>query len=99
MGINIYPVRLAGDKVIEAPRWFDSTRYSGDREFISEHSFGWVYSPDRTGSEMPRQRPADFDAAEAWVRAHIKPEGNRARLLALLAYLRDTGDAWIEVST
>jgi hypothetical protein len=99
VGMNIYPVRLTSDGRVRGPaeRWFDSTRYAGDRDFIAS-PIEWTYRPDPSGSDMPHCRPTNPEKAREWIRISIESAGNRDRLIALIDWLEANQDGWIEIS-
>lgn len=76
-----------GGKVVpyyttETQQWFDSLRYSGDRDFILNNDFVFTDS-DRVVEEQELARPANFKEARNWVRKNVVI-GNQPRLLDAL---------------
>lgn len=94
MGLNIIAYRLIGTETEPAGHGFpeqtyyktetfyqfDSTRYSGDRDFVIENEF---ISPMMDPEER-YNRPKDFVACRKWIENRNMLEGNKKRLLDLL---------------
>lgn len=95
MGIHLFVYRITGTEVIEdygttdtyfeteRQDWFDSLRYSGDREFVLENEFSSV-------GDAEYVRPTDFNKCRDWVLN--SPYGNKERLLDALTALENDSD-------
>lgn len=66
---------------VEKQEFFDSLRFAGDKDFVSENEFVYYDESDEEG--MNYVRPKDFKKCREWVNEHIQ-EGNRPRLLKAL---------------
>lgn len=72
----------------ECQEWWDTLRYSGDREFILENEFTAV-DMDNEVKEQEYFRPMDFEKTIKWINEKIEPEGNKQRLLTALNRMKD----------
>ena len=94
MGVNIIVKKVVektmeeswGGKLVpyyktEKVNWFDTLRYSGDREFIIENEFVYYDNNDTEGEEY--LRPKDFNKCREWVMCNVVL-GNQNRLLKAL---------------
>lgn len=95
MGINISVRKVTGKfmggtwvfKTVpyystEKQDWFDSSRYSGDRDFVVENEFEFIDN-DIVIEQQELARPKDFNKCREWVKLNI-PEANKQRLLNTL---------------
>lgn len=95
MGVHLWVSRVLGTEVeelcngqegmyyhTESQNWFDSLRYSGDKDFILKVDFT-ACDTGRTVEEQRLFRPANFDDARKWVKENVV-KGNQLRLLVAL---------------
>lgn len=101
MGVNISVRKITGKTMektwneIEVPYyttekqdWWDSARYSGDRNFILDNDFIAI-DTDNSIEEQELFRPANFENTINWVKEKIEPEGNKERLLVALFKMKE----------
>lgn len=62
--------------------WFDSVRYSGDKDFVLDNDFTYLDS-DLEVEERSLARPVNFYRSKEWVKKHVH-KGNQERLLNAL---------------
>lgn len=98
MGVNISVRRVIGKELegtwygepfpyyaTEDQEWFDSCRYSGDRQFIFETEFYYI-DTDLPVEEQRLARPVDFVKTREWVGKNVF---NTERLLDALDKMQD----------
>ncbi len=73
--------------ITEDQDWWDSCRYSGDREFVLQNEFVAV-DTENSIEEQTLFRPNDIDACADWVIDNILVEGNQRRLLEVLSKMK-----------
>lgn len=69
--------------------WFDSLRYSGDKEFVSQVEF--QYYNENTEEGYDYYKPVNLDTAEAWIKENIY-ENLQPRLLQAINEMRKDKD-------
>lgn len=74
------------------PDWWDSDKYTGDRDFYLTDDLEWADLPGH--HDQPGWRPADFQKARAWVMANIDAAGNRQRLLEAFDKMEANPNLW-----
>lgn len=87
MGINIIVKRIVGktepgpydevDSILEDVDWWDSCRYSGDKDFVFNNDFEMIDRDSRL------ERPSNFDQCREWVIENVVLD-NRKRLIDVL---------------
>jgi hypothetical protein len=107
MGLHIIPYRLKDRIEVEdygnyytefetEKVEFDSLRYSGDKDFISETKWIYLYDdPNDTNSRL-YQRPENISIVIEWINENIT--NNQQRLLDLLELMNKDVNIWIYVS-
>jgi hypothetical protein len=97
MGINIIVYRRENDRNIKVD-WFDTARFSGDRDFVWNDAIEWHSLPhEPLLDDTILCRPKNIDLARNWVRQNIY-KGNQPRLLELLDNMESDPDLWLYVS-
>lgn len=70
MGVNIIVYKIIGSEldefdpeypILERQDWFDSLRYSGDKDFVLNNQFDYV------DKENELVRPQNFDNCRQWI--------------------------------
>ncbi len=82
MGLNIMVSKILKKEIIdgwhgdkhpfyhtEEVPWFDSLRFSGDKDFVLENEFDLIDKED----DDRLMRPVDFDKCRTWVAENIQP--------------------------
>ena len=95
MGIHIFVKKIKGKTLeqtwgnknvwyydTESQEWFDSLRYTGDRDFVVENDFIAVDTDNEVGYQT-LFRPKDFQKSKDWVVSNVV-ECNQYRLIEAL---------------
>jgi hypothetical protein len=111
MGIHIIPKilkhKVSLDSYPPQTYWetkkldsFDSTRYSGDTDFIFRSNIEWVFQYDDENDkdhEHSYRRPKDLIKARKWIEDNT-PMSNEIRLLNLIKDMLHDPTIWLIVS-
>jgi hypothetical protein len=99
MGLNII---LASDNKSDDSSWFDTSRFSWDKEFASAHLFtSELDSSYKDGDYYDgpvMHRIFNTDLALKWISENVGCEGNKERLIKLVTEMDKNKNLYIEFS-